>query len=156
MAPCTPGSEQLQSSAAPVVNNKWALSARSTGPRTPKLLPAPLLPPSPRAAQAPLQYPPGLPTRDGHPEVREHARPLLHEVGWAGSITRGGEQGRFGGGRKASLGLSCLKLPPGICKVLLQGERSDGSRCKTCQASKIFQPAQAESWLSFQQTSANS
>lgn len=72
MAPCTPGSQQLQSSAAPVVNNKWALSARSTGPCTPMLLPAPpLLPPSPRAAQAPLQHPPSLPTWDGHPEVRD-------------------------------------------------------------------------------------
>lgn len=101
-----------------------------------------------------------VPTRPPYarrtPRGKRHARPLLHEVGWAGSITRGGEQGRFGGGRKAGLGLSCLKLPPGICKVSLQGERSDGSRCKTCQASKIFQPAQAESWLSFQRASANS
>ncbi|XP_052644856.1 LOW QUALITY PROTEIN: uncharacterized protein LOC128142667 [Harpia harpyja] len=84
MAPCTPGSEQLQSSAAPVVNNKWALSARSTGPRTPMLLPAPssrLLPGLPRHRSG--THPASLRETDAQRTIRIHKmiRKITYSLG---------------------------------------------------------------------------
>lgn len=139
MAPCTLGREQLWSSAVPVVNNKYTLLARSSGQRTPSSASSPGCP-----GTAPVPTQP--------PSMRQTPRGKKHQAiaPW-GRIRR---RGHRGGGRRAALSSSCLKLALWICKVWLQSKKLYGSCCRTCQDSKIFEPAHAECWPSFPWISA--
>ncbi|XP_040985423.1 pseudouridine-metabolizing bifunctional protein C1861.05-like isoform X2 [Aquila chrysaetos chrysaetos] len=119
MAPCTPGSEQLQSSAAPVVNNKWALSARSTSPRTPMLLPAPPsrpLPGLPRHRSS--THPASLRETDAQRTIRIHTmiRKITYSLGrHVSAVACGTTQVR------RFLHGAYFKIQPSVQEALMEG-----------------------------------
>lgn len=136
--------ERWQSSAAPVVNNKWTLSAPPCR-RPPRHAFSQGCPgPAPEPSQPPMCH--------GRPEVRDAPGHGFTEPNVPDG--RGGEAS--GDVQRRAECQSCAELAAGTCKVLLQGERPGRSRCSACQAAETFQAAGAECWLTFWRTSANS